>query len=137
MCLGQGRSLGIVRMQLLYRRPITESQSSNETDVGMSRLSLSDADKQARDYFKQVTESLGCNVHVDAMGNQFAIRPGQKNGPPTCAGSHLDTQPTGGRYDGILGVHAGIEALRVLQERGIETEYPVGVINWTNEEGMS
>lgn len=69
------------------------------------------------------------------MGNQFAIRAGQKPGPPTYAGSHLDTQPTGGRYDGILGVHAGIEALRVMNDNDVETEYPTGVINWTNEEG--
>ena len=64
----------------------------------MSRLSLSDADKQARDWFVDTTRSLGCKVDVDAMGNIFAIRPGKKPGPPTCAGSHLDTQPTGGRY---------------------------------------
>ena len=65
----------------------------------------------------------------------FAIRKARRDGPPTCAGSHLDTQPTGGRYDGILGVCAGIELLRVLHENNVETEYPVGVVNWTNEEG--
>lgn len=103
----------------------------------MHRPSLSDADKEARDYFTQVIQSLGCTVTIDKMGNQFAVRPGLKDGPPTYAGSHLDTQPTGGRYDGILGVHAGIEALRVMQENDVETEFPVGVINWTNEEGKS
>lgn len=65
------------------------------------------------------------------MGNIFAIRPGLKEGPATYAGSHLDTQPHGGRYDGILGIHAGIEALRTMNEKGIETEYPTGVINWS------
>ena len=97
----------------------------------MSRLSLSDADKQARDWFAETATSLGCKVSIDEMGNQFAIKPGERDGPPTVAGSHLDTQPTGGRYDGILGVTAGIEMLRVLQENHYQTEFPVGVVNWT------
>ena len=65
------------------------------------------------------------------MGNQFAKRPGKNDGLCTFAGSHLDTQPTGGRYDGILGVTAGLEMLRVLKEARIETKFPVGVVNWT------
>jgi acetylornithine deacetylase/succinyl-diaminopimelate desuccinylase-like protein len=97
----------------------------------MSRLSLSDADFEARNSFKESAQLLGCQVHVDAMGNMFAIWPGRRDGPATFAGSHLDTQPTGGRYDGILGVCAGVEMLKVLEEEKIETEYPVGVINWT------
>ncbi|KAL8710333.1 MAG: hypothetical protein Q9220_005103 [cf. Caloplaca sp. 1 TL-2023] len=102
----------------------------------MTRLALSDTDKQARDWFVHTTKSLGCHVTVDAMGNIFAVRPGRRSAfPPTCAGSHLDTQPTGGRYDGILGVCAGVEMLTVLHEEQIETEFPVGVVNWTNEEG--
>ena len=102
----------------------------------MSRLSLSPSDKQARDWFVSTTQSLGCRTTVDAMGNIFAVRPGRDMSvPPVYAGSHLDTQPTGGRYDGILGVCAGIEMLRVLQEQDIETQGPVGVVNWTNEEG--
>lgn len=106
------------------------------TETGMSRLALSDADKAARDWFAETTKSLGCEVTVDAMGNQFAVRPGLRNDkPPTFVGSHLDTQPTGGRYDGILGVTAGVEMLRVLSDNWTETEYPVGVVNWTNEEG--
>lgn len=102
----------------------------------MRRLSLTDSDKQARDWFESTTKSLGCRVHTDQMGNQFAIRPGLNNDtPPTYAGSHLDTQPSGGRYDGILGVTAGVEMLRTLNDNWIETTYPVGVVNWTNEEG--
>ncbi|TEY43981.1 hypothetical protein BOTCAL_0357g00090 [Botryotinia calthae] len=112
-----------------------EQWGTGETDRGMSRLALSSADKQVRDWFVKTTKNLGCDVKVDTMGNIFAIRPGRKDGPATYAGSHLDTQPTGGRYDGILGVHAGIEALRTINDLGIETEYPTGVINWTNEEG--
>ncbi|CAG8951712.1 hypothetical protein HYFRA_00005512 [Hymenoscyphus fraxineus] len=113
-----------------------ERWGDGPTDIGMSRLALSDSDKQARDWFVETTKDLGCEVKIDEMGNIFAIRPGRDNSrPPTYAGSHLDTQPTGGRYDGILGVHAGIEALRTMRENDIETEYPTGVINWTNEEG--
>lgn len=104
--------------------------------TGMSRLSLSDTDKAAREWFVETAESLSCKVHVDEMGNTFAIRPGLNNTrPATFVGSHLDTQPTGGRFDGVLGVCAGIEMLRVLEENWIETEGPVGVVNWTNEEG--
>jgi hydantoinase/carbamoylase family amidase len=102
----------------------------------MKRLALSDADKSARDWFVSTTEALGCKVTIDAMGNTFAVRPGLRNDePPTFVGSHLDTQPTGGRYDGILGVTAGVEMLRVLADTWTETEYPVGIVNWTNEEG--
>ena len=74
--------------------------NSGEADIGMSRLSLSDSDKEARDWFAETAKDLGCTVTVDAMGNTFAVRPGRKPGPPTCAGSHLDTQPAGGRYVG-------------------------------------
>ncbi|KAG9583757.1 N-carbamoyl-L-amino acid hydrolase, partial [Aureobasidium melanogenum] len=112
-----------------------EDEIDAPTETGMSRLALSDTDKQARDWFAETTKSLGCTVIVDAMGNQFAIREGLKEGPPTVAGSHLDTQPTGGRYDGILGVTAGIEMLRTLHDNNITTTFPVGVVNWTNEEG--
>lgn len=100
----------------------------------MARLALSDADQSVRDWFVKTTQDLGCTVTIDEMGNIFAVRPGLKNGPATFVGSHLDTQPTGGRYDGILGVHAGIEMLKVLNENWIETEYPVGVVNWTKYE---
>ena len=112
-----------------------ERWGQEDHQTGMQRLALSDDDKKARDWFVSTAESLGCKVTVDSLGNTFAIRPGEKDGPPTVAGSHLDTQPTGGRYDGILGVHAGIEMLKVLQDNNIRTRYPVGVVNWTNEEG--
>ena len=104
--------------------------------AGLSRLALTDNDKSARDWFVATTTELGCHVHVDQMGNVFAVRPGlSRDAPATYAGSHLDSQPSGGRFDGILGVAAGIEILRVLNENWIETEGPVGVVNWTNEEG--
>ncbi|RMJ27724.1 Beta-alanine synthase [Aspergillus sp. HF37] len=98
----------------------------------MQRLSLSEEDRSVRDWFIATMKSLKCNVIVDEMGNIFAVRPGRrKDVPPTFIGSHLDTQPTGGRYDGILGVLSGIEALKVMDEMGLETEGGVGVVNWT------
>ncbi|KAI5291671.1 hypothetical protein KEM55_008296 [Ascosphaera atra] len=101
-------------------------------DTGMQRLALSEDDKHVRDWFVETTKSLGCDVNVDEMGNIFAVRPGKRNDiPPIFIGSHLDTQPTGGRYDGILGVCAGVEMLKVLEEQGIQTEGPVGVVDWT------
>lgn len=112
-----------------------ERWGSDDTETGMSRLSLSDSDKSARDWFVETTKSLGCTVTIDSMGNTFAVRPGRNEGAPTFAGSHLDTQPTGGRYDGILGVTAAVEMLRVLDDHNVETNYPIGVVNWTNEEG--
>lgn len=112
-----------------------ERWGEGPTEIGMARLSLSDTDKQARDWFAETTKALGCKVHYDAMGNQFAVRPGLQEGHPTFAGSHLDTQPSGGRYDGILGVTAAVEMLKTLNDNWVETNYPVGVVNWTNEEG--
>lgn len=98
----------------------------------MARLSLDDSDKQVRDWFMTYAKSLGCKTFYDQMGNLFAIRPGKNNDvPPIMMGSHLDTQPTGGRYDGILGVVSGLEVLRTLNDNGWETEGPVGVVNWT------
>ncbi|CAK7271742.1 hypothetical protein SEPCBS57363_004778 [Sporothrix epigloea] len=128
---------GFQKIKVNRDRLMKSLHETAPTETGMSRLALSDSDKQARDWFVETTQSLGCQTTVDSMGNIFAVRPG-RNGhdkPATFAGSHLDTQPTGGRYDGILGVHAGVEMLRVLQELDIQTEYPVGVVNWTNEEG--
>lgn len=118
----------------------TEPRSTPADDIrtaGLARLTLSDEDKQARDWFVETTKSLGCKTYVDQIGNIFSIRPGLKNGdvPATFVGSHLDSQPSGGRFDGVLGVAAGVEMLRVLNDNWIETEGPVGVVNWTNEEG--
>ncbi|KAK0639783.1 putative beta-alanine synthase [Cercophora newfieldiana] len=111
---------------------------AHPTETGMSRLALSDSDKSARDWFVETTKALGCEVSVDEMGNIFAVRKGREGTEgkaATFVGSHLDTQPRGGRYDGVLGVVGGVEMLRVLEEGGAETGFPVGVVNWTNEEG--
>lgn len=103
---------------------------------GIKRLTLSDEDKKVRDWFKAQCEALGCKVSVDEVGNMFAVRPGRNNDlPPIAMGSHLDTQPTGGKFDGVLGVLGALEAMRTLHEQGYETNAPVEIINWTNEEG--
>lgn len=103
---------------------------------GICRLTLTDLDRQVRDWFKARVEALGCTVAVDDMGAMFARRPGQRaDVPPIAMGSHLDTQPTGGKFDGVLGVLGALEALRTLVEAGYETFAPIEVINWTNEEG--
>jgi len=103
---------------------------------GICRLTLTDLDRQVRDWFKARAEALGCTVTVDDMGTMFARRAGARADiPPIGMGSHLDTQPTGGKFDGALGVLAALEALRTLVEAGYETFAPIEVINWTNEEG--
>jgi N-carbamoyl-L-amino-acid hydrolase len=102
---------------------------------GICRLTLTDLDRQVRDWFKGRAERLGCRVTVDDMGAMFARREGTADVPPIALGSHLDTQPTGGKFDGVLGVLAAIEALRTLIEAGYETYAPIEVVNWTNEEG--
>jgi N-carbamoyl-L-amino-acid hydrolase len=102
---------------------------------GICRLTLTDLDRQVRDWFRARCEALGCTVTVDDMGVMFARRAGQRDVPPIAMGSHLDTQPTGGKFDGVLGVLGALEALRTLVESGYETYAPIEVVNWTNEEG--
>ncbi|MES2751181.1 MAG: Zn-dependent hydrolase [Pseudomonadota bacterium] len=103
---------------------------------GVRRLTLGPEDKQVRDWFRAACEAAGCEVRVDALGTMFALRPGRDmSKPPIGIGSHLDTQPTGGKYDGILGTLAALEVVRAMNDAGIETETPVCICNWTNEEG--
>jgi beta-ureidopropionase / N-carbamoyl-L-amino-acid hydrolase len=103
---------------------------------GIRRLALSEEDRQVRDWFRATCEGLGCTVTIDDVGTMFARRAGLDNSlPPIAIGSHLDTQPTGGRFDGVLGVLAGIEVLRTMVAAGYVTTAPIEVINWTNEEG--
>jgi N-carbamoyl-L-amino-acid hydrolase len=103
---------------------------------GICRLTLTDLDRRVRDWFKARAEKLGCTVAVDDMGVMYARRPGQRaDVAPIAMGSHLDTQPTGGKFDGVLGVLSALEALRTMVEAGYETFAPIEVVNWTNEEG--
>lgn len=102
------------------------------TDTGMQRLSLSEDDKKVRNWFIATTKALGCEITVDEMGNIYAVKPGKRRDvAPVLIGSHLDTQPTGGRYDGILGVLSGIEALKMMNDMGLETVGGLGVVDWT------
>jgi N-carbamoyl-L-amino-acid hydrolase len=103
---------------------------------GVCRLALTDLDRQARDLFRQWCEAASCTVTVDKMGNMFARRPGRDNAlPPVMTGSHIDSQPTGGKFDGAYGIMAGLEVLRTLNDYNYETQRPVEVAVWTNEEG--
>ena len=116
---------------------IMEMGKIGETAGGGShRLTLSDEDKIGRDLFKQWAEDAGCTVTVDELGNMFAVRPGKnKELPPIGMGSHLDTQPYGGKFDGVFGVLSGLEVIRTLNDNNIQTVHPLAVVNWTNEEG--
>jgi N-carbamoyl-L-amino-acid hydrolase len=103
---------------------------------GCKRLTLTDLDKQARDLFTAWCEKEGCVVKVDEMGNMFARRAGVEDHlPPVMLGSHLDTQPTGGKFDGVLGVLGALEVVRSLNDLKIRTRHPIEIANWTNEEG--
>src|SRR6478672_10127407 len=103
---------------------------------GCKRLTLTDLDKQGRDLFAAWCRSAGLGLSVDEMGNMFARRKGAHESlPPVMMGSHLDTQPTGGKFDGVLGVLGALEVVRSLNDMNIRTKHPIEVANWTNEEG--
>lgn len=103
---------------------------------GSNRQTLTDADAEGRRLFQKWCEAAGMTMGVDKMGTMFMTRPGtDPNALPVYVGSHLDTQPTGGRYDGVLGVLAALEVVRSLDDLGIRTKHPIVVTNWTNEEG--
>jgi len=103
---------------------------------GCKRLTLTDLDKQGRELFRGWCKAAGCAVKVDEMGNMFARRPGEDHTlAPVMMGSHLDTQPTGGKFDGVLGVLGALEVVRSLNDLKIKTRRPIEVANWTNEEG--
>jgi beta-ureidopropionase / N-carbamoyl-L-amino-acid hydrolase len=103
---------------------------------GVKRLTLTDLDRQSRELFRKWCEAAGCSITVDEMVNMFARRPGEDNSlAPVMMGSHLDTQPTGGKFDGALGVLGALEVVRSLNDLNIRTRRPIEVANWTNEEG--
>jgi N-carbamoyl-L-amino-acid hydrolase len=103
---------------------------------GNNRQTLTDADAEGRRLFQAWCDGAGLTMGVDTMGNMFMTRPGtDPDALPVYVGSHLDTQPTGGKYDGVLGVLAGLEVVRSLNDLGIRTKHPIVVTNWTNEEG--
>jgi N-carbamoyl-L-amino-acid hydrolase len=103
---------------------------------GNNRQTLTDADKEGRELFKRWCDEAGLEMGVDKMGTMFARREGtDPDALPVYVGSHLDTQPTGGKYDGVLGVLGGLELIRTLNDLDIKTKHPIVVTNWTNEEG--
>ena len=103
---------------------------------GNNRQTLTDDDAKGRDLFKSWCEKEGLAMGLDTMGNMFARREGtDPNALPVMVGSHLDTQPTGGKYDGVLGVLGGLEIIRTLNDLDIKTKHPIEIVNWTNEEG--
>ncbi|HUO00812.1 MAG TPA: Zn-dependent hydrolase, partial [Bradyrhizobium sp.] len=103
---------------------------------GVRRLTLGPEDKLVRDWFRKACEAAGLEVHVDALGSMFGLRKGRDMSKlPVGLGSHLDTQPTGGKFDGVLGTLAALEVVRTLNDAGIETDAPICIANWTNEEG--
>lgn len=103
---------------------------------GNDRQTLTDEDGEGRHLFKKWCDEAGMSMGIDKMGNMFARREGTDPSlPPVYVGSHLDTQPTGGKYDGVLGVLGGLEVVRTLNDLGIKTRHPIVVSNWTNEEG--
>ena len=103
---------------------------------GNNRQTLTDEDGEGRALFQSWCEAAGMTMGLDQMGNMFARREGtDPDAPPVYVGSHLDTQPTGGKYDGVLGVLGGLEVIRTLNDLNIQTKHPIVVVNWTNEEG--
>jgi len=103
---------------------------------GNNRQTLTDADAEGRALFSRWCDEAGLSMGVDQMGTMFATRPGEDpDALPVYVGSHLDTQPTGGKYDGVLGVLGALEAVRTMNDLGIRTKHPIVVTNWANEEG--
>ena len=126
----------LINTQRLWQSLMDLAQLGATVKGGVCRLALTDLDRQARDLFVKWCEEAGCTVSVDAIGNIFARRAGRNpDRAPVMTGSHIDTQPTGGKFDGCFGVMAGLEVIRTLNDLGLETDAPVEVVVWTNEEG--
>ena len=125
-----------INPQRLWDDLMATAQFGGTSKGGIKRLTVSDEDKRVRDWFKLECEKLGCDVQVDEVGNMFATRAGKrKDVLPIAMGSHLDTQPTGGKFDGVLGVLGALEALRTMVQMDYQSNAPIMIVNWTNEEG--
>ncbi len=120
----------------LWSRLMAMAQIGATVHGGCNRQALTDGDLEGRELFSRWAKAAGCSVRVDAIGNLFARRPGGRSGlPVVMTGSHLDTQPTGGKFDGVYGVLAGLEVIESLNEHAIATPHPIEVGVWCNEEG--
>ncbi|WAH55818.1 Zn-dependent hydrolase [Pseudomonas silvicola] len=125
-----------VNGERLWQTLMDMAQHGATANGGVSRLALSEEDRLGRELFVRWAEEAGCQVRVDAMGNIFARREGRHPQlAPVVTGSHGDSQPAGGKFDGIYGVLAGLEVVRSLNDHGIQTDRSIEVVNWTNEEG--
>jgi N-carbamoyl-L-amino-acid hydrolase len=125
-----------VNGERLWQSLMTMAEIGATPAGGVNRQTLTDEDRRGRDLFREWCEAAGLAVSVDRMGSMFAHRQGKDSSrPPVLLGSHLDSQPTGGKFDGALGVLGALEVIRTLGDHGIQTEAPLEVVNWTNEEG--
>ena len=125
-----------INAERLWSRHMELAKIGATEKGGNNRQALTDEDVEARKQFIAWCEAAGCTVRLDEIGNIFARREGRiKDAPPVITGSHLDTQPTGGRFDGIFGVLAGLEAIETLNDQAVETDHPIEVVVWCNEEG--
>ena len=125
-----------VKTERLWQSLMDMAEIGALPNGGCRRLALTDEDKEGRDLFVHWCKEAGCTISIDRMGNIFARRPGRNNDlPAIVTGSHLDTQPHGGKFDGVYGVLAGLEVIRTLNDHNVTTEAPIEVSVWTNEEG--
>jgi N-carbamoyl-L-amino-acid hydrolase len=125
-----------VNGERLWQSLMTMAEIGATAHGGVNRQTLTDEDRRGRDLFHRWCEEAGLSVGVDRMGSMFCRRAGRDDArPPVLLGSHLDSQPTGGKFDGALGVLAALEVIRTLNDHGIATAAPLEVVNWTNEEG--
>lgn len=131
------QTLPSINADRLWSRHMEMAQIGAIDGTGSCRLAMSAEDAEARTLLASWCRQAGLDVHVDGAGNMFAVRPGtDAHRLPVGLGSHLDTQPHGGRFDGISGVLAALEVVQTLNDEGIETAAPLAIVNWTNEEGV-
>lgn len=120
----------------LWQSLMTLAEIGATPKGGVGRIALTDLDRQARDLFCQWAKDAGCEIRIDRIGNIFARRPGRNpDAAPVMTGSHIDSQPLGGKFDGAYGVMAGLEVVRALNDAGVETDAPIDIVDWTDEEG--
>lgn len=125
-----------INAERLWESLMTMAQIGATPRGGVCRLALTDEDREARDLLVHWAKEAGCTVEIDQIGNIFIRRAGRDPAlPPIMTGSHLDSQPTGGKFDGVYGVLAGLEVIRTLNDHHYVTQYPIEVVAWTNEEG--
>lgn len=126
----------VINGERLWASLMTLAEIGATPKGGVCRLALTDTDREARDLFVTWCRDAGCSIRIDELGNIFARREGRDpDALPVVTGSHIDSQPTGGKFDGAYGVLAGLEVVRTLNDAGFDTDAPIEVVVWTNEEG--